>query len=263
MTETTNERREALARIIEPELWLLFDRCGHDIGHDYLDQKVSIKAAIERSLAKADAVLAHEALTSSALGNEPVAWLMRQTNGAHNYACITPCAQRYIDEGIFTKEPLYAASPALAEPYDIDSFADLHAKPVDGPALAEGVEITEETLTYLEKEARAEIDGHNEWLIENDDQPDPGADEVGVHPKTLLKLLAIARSTPTLSAPGDQGALVEWQTIETAPHACHVMAARFDECEWVMQVVASPPGYPFTHWKGLPSPPLTSDGAAS
>lgn len=56
--------------------------------------------------------------------------------------------------------------------------------------------IADETLAYLEKEARGELEGHNEWLIENDDQPDPGADEVGVPPTTLLKLIALARSKP-------------------------------------------------------------------
>lgn len=46
-----------------------------------------------------------------------------------------------------------------------------------------------------------------------------------------------------------------WQTIESAPSACHVLATRFDECEWVYAVVESPPSYPFTHWQPLPAPP--------
>lgn len=47
----------------------------------------------------------------------------------------------------------------------------------------------------------------------------------------------------------------EWRGIESAPHACHVLACRFDEVEWVYAVVASPPIYPFTHWMPLPSSP--------
>ena len=54
---------------------------------------------------------------------------------------------------------------------------------------------------------------------------------------------------------GDSEAGAGWQPIDTAPHACHVMAARWDECEWVYGVVMSPPGKPWTHWQHLPSPP--------
>lgn len=48
-----------------------------------------------------------------------------------------------------------------------------------------------------------------------------------------------------------------WQTVDSAPHACHVVAARFDEAhgEWIYAVVASPPSKPFTHWRMLPDPP--------
>lgn len=51
----------------------------------------------------------------------------------------------------------------------------------------------------------------------------------------------------------------DWQTLETAPVACHVLATRFDEAvgEWVVAVVLSPPSQPFTHWKMLPAPPRT------
>jgi len=53
--------------------------------------------------------------TSDKEEEAPVAWLMRQTNGVHDYACITPCAQNYIDDGTFTKEPLYARpSPGVS-----------------------------------------------------------------------------------------------------------------------------------------------------
>ena len=49
---------------------------------------------------------------------------------------------------------------------------------------------------------------------------------------------------------------VEWSDdISLAPHACHVLAARWVECEWAYAVVASPPSKPFTHWQMLPDPP--------
>lgn len=52
-----------------------------------------------------------------------------------------------------------------------------------------------------------------------------------------------------------------WQPIESAPHACHVLASRFseDHGEWIMAVVASPPAKPFTHWMPLPAAPLAAD----
>lgn len=49
-----------------------------------------------------------------------------------------------------------------------------------------------------------------------------------------------------------------WHLVETAPHACHVLAARFDGDEWAMAVVSSPPSKPFTHWRLLPKPPSSS-----
>jgi len=72
--------------------------------------------------------------------------------------------------------------------------------------------VARETLDYLEKEARTELDDHNEWLIENDEQPDPGPDEVGVHPETLLKLVALARHPAT---PAGQGEAVEVSRLKT------------------------------------------------
>jgi len=57
---------------------------------------------------------------------------------------------------------------------------------------------------------------------------------------------------------GDQAAppVAGWLTIDTAPHACHVLACRLlDEGEWLMRVVMSPPSKPFTHWMPLPAPP--------
>jgi hypothetical protein len=51
-----------------------------------------------------------------------------------------------------------------------------------------------------------------------------------------------------------------WQDIASAPHACHVLAARYmDDCgDWAMGVVVSPPSYPFTHWMPPPDAPLTA-----
>lgn len=49
----------------------------------------------------------------------------------------------------------------------------------------------------------------------------------------------------------------EWQSVSTAPHACHVLACYFDQRfgEWVYEVALSPPGAQFTHWQMLPRPP--------
>ena len=50
----------------------------------------------------------------------------------------------------------------------------------------------------------------------------------------------------------------EWRPIDDdTPHACHVLAARFDESfgEWIYGVVMSPPTKPFTLWRPLPDPP--------
>jgi hypothetical protein len=47
-----------------------------------------------------------------------------------------------------------------------------------------------------------------------------------------------------------------WQPIETAPHACHVIAARWVEAEWVYDIKMSPPSKRlWTHWQLLPAPP--------
>lgn len=52
----------------------------------------------------------------------------------------------------------------------------------------------------------------------------------------------------------------DWQPIETAPPAMHVLATRFDDTwgEWIIAVVLSPPSHPFTHWMPLPKPPVSS-----
>ncbi len=64
-----------------------------------------------------------------------------------------------------------------------------------------------------------------------------------------------------LSAIAPQAVKDGWQTVDTAPHACHVLATRFDQdCgEWVIGVVMSPPSQPFTHWRMLPEPPSGSE----
>ena len=50
----------------------------------------------------------------------------------------------------------------------------------------------------------------------------------------------------------------EWRPVHDAPAACHVMAARWDESEWVYGVVMSPPSKPWTHFRPLPQPPQGS-----
>jgi hypothetical protein len=49
----------------------------------------------------------------------------------------------------------------------------------------------------------------------------------------------------------------QWSTVlSLAPHACHVMAARFEDGgEWITGVVMSPPSRPWTHWRHLPDMP--------
>lgn len=69
---------------------------------------------------------------------------------------------------------------------------------------------------------------------------------------------AILALSGTLAPEGGE----EWRAVDSAPHACHVIAARFDEArsEWIYAVVASPPSKPFTHWQMLPAPPSTEKG---
>lgn len=50
----------------------------------------------------------------------------------------------------------------------------------------------------------------------------------------------------------------EWRPVHDAPAACHVMAARWDESEWVYGVAMSPPSKPWTHFRPLPQPPQGS-----
>lgn len=65
-----------------------------------------------------------------------------------------------------------------------------------------------------------------------------------------------AWANPSAIRNGDEG--MPWSNdLNDAPHACHVMAARFDDSfgEWTYGIVLSPPSKPFTHWRILPEPP--------
>jgi len=73
------------------------------------------------------------------------------------------------------------------------------------------------------------------------------------------RMAAREKSPPTPDA-GEVQAVSgreQWQPIGTAPSACHVIGARFDQThgEWIYAVVKSPPSKPFTHWRPLPAPP--------
>ena len=59
-----------------------------------------------------------------------------------------------------------------------------------------------EYLAELESDAKEEIDAHHEWLIENPDEQDGGAEEIPVHPDVLLSLIAAARSAVSAERPG-------------------------------------------------------------
>lgn len=68
------------------------------------------------------------------------------------------------------------------------------------------------TEAYVEKrrgeliaEAIAELDAHHEWLCENPEQPDPGADAIPVAPETLLALLR-NNAAPPVSYPKGESA---------------------------------------------------------
>lgn len=114
------------------------------------------------------------------------------------------------------------------------------------PAGREAIaEVDMEALAKCVHEAR--FNGPPSWPWENEDQSGKTycyriANAVHLH------LLAIR---PSVAGSG------EWQTVDSAPHACHVLAARFDDSygEWVYAVVASPPSKLFTHWRPLLSPP--------
>jgi hypothetical protein len=67
-TAPASDKREAVARIIDPEAWSILDQCGGDIKHPYLDQKIVTKHKIEISLAKVRAILALLQPTSPSTG---------------------------------------------------------------------------------------------------------------------------------------------------------------------------------------------------
>lgn len=83
-----------------------------------------------------------------------------------------------------------------------------------------------------------------------------GTEPIGEPPETLLQAFAtFERETPGFAAG-------VWSSdLSAAPHACHVLAARFndDVGDWVMGVVASPPIYPYTHWRMLDTPAPPAD----
>jgi hypothetical protein len=74
-------------------------------------------------------------------------------------------------------------------------------------------------------------------------------------PRREAEFLVLSATRPSPSP----AAIEAWQPISTAPSACHVIAARFDECEWIYGLVSSPPTKPFTHWQPLPAPPIHRD----
>lgn len=68
----SGEVREAVARVIEPEAWGVYDQCVRDLDHPYLDQKVVTKAKIESSLLRAADILALIPTRDEAVLPEPV-----------------------------------------------------------------------------------------------------------------------------------------------------------------------------------------------
>lgn len=74
----------------------------------------------------------------------------------------------------------------------------------------------------------------------------------------ITRRTAVAAVTAYLAAlPGEP---VGWTMGSPyAPHACHVLAAYFDEFgEWIVDVVLSPPASPYTFWRHLPAMPGAS-----
>lgn len=78
------DERDALARIIEPGAWAVYDECGNDLAHPYLDQKIVIKGAVESSLTRADAILSRPPVRAES----PVAWFCKACNSPR---AIAPC----------------------------------------------------------------------------------------------------------------------------------------------------------------------------
>jgi hypothetical protein len=77
----------------------------------------------------------------------------------------------------------------------------------------------------------------------------------------LFAELQDTRETPLYAHPPADAAAVtgeeklKWRLNDgTAPHACHILAARFDDCEWVMQIVASPPSSEWEYWAFIAPP---------
>ena len=57
-----------------------------------------------------------------------------------------------------------------------------------------GAAFSDAFLDGLEVDATSELEAHDDWLIENPEQPDDGPASIGVSPGRLLKLVAVART---------------------------------------------------------------------
>lgn len=97
----------------------------------------------------------------------------------------------------------------------------------------------------LSEAALAELEGH--VRVQN-------ASFSTIDTPTLLRLLSIARSRAQDDTSKREG---DWQSLASAPFACHVLAAYFDQGagEWVYSVEMSPPKEPFVFWSPLLAPP--------
>ncbi|TGV15782.1 hypothetical protein EN816_00590 [Mesorhizobium sp. M8A.F.Ca.ET.173.01.1.1] len=132
----------------------------------------------------------------------------------------------------------------------IDGLRKYEAAALAHPAPAKGVsEASREDIARVLFEQR-------QTPFDWDDGADQPESDAGT-----LRSICLDDADAVLAALSGTGKAVEgWKPIDdTTPHACHVLATRFDhDCgEWVVAVVLSPPIYPFTHWAPLPASPST------